>query len=75
MSPTDFALRGEFIPLDALLKAGGLAASGGMAKQLIVSGLVRVDGVVEIRRSCKIRAGQLVEFEGSRLQVCAATSD
>ena len=59
-----FELRGEFIPLDALLKATGLAPSGGAAKSLVAQGLVRVDGAVELRKTCKLRAGQVV-FLGS----------
>ena len=41
----DLQLRGDHITLDALLKATGLAASGGEAKALITSGQVLVDGV------------------------------
>ena len=39
-NPMTFELRGEFITLDALLKATGLADSGGSAKTLIASGRV-----------------------------------
>lgn len=58
---TDFPLRGEFIPLDALLKATAIAHSGGAAKQMVADGLVRVDGQVETRKTAKLRAGQVVE--------------
>ena len=67
----EFALRGEHIPLDALLKATGLAPSGGIAKMLIADGGVAVDGREELRKSCKIRAGQVVEFAGARIRVVA----
>ena len=77
----DFELRGEYIALDALLKATGLADSGGGAKALIASGAVQVNGVVEIRRgrdelrkTCKIRAVQVVAVAGSRIRVAAATA-
>lgn len=66
---TDFVLRGEFIPLDALLKATALASSGGMAKMMIADGLVQVNGQVETRKTCKIRAGQVVEMANHRIQV------
>jgi ribosome-associated protein len=72
MAPTEFRLRGDFIALDALLKASGLAASGGAAKQLIVEGRVRVDGREELRRSAKLRAGQTVELHGARVRLVAA---
>lgn len=57
-----FVLRGEHIALDALLKASGLAASGGHAKLLIQDGQVLVDGQPETRRSAKLRAGQRVRL-------------
>lgn len=67
-----FELRGEFIPLDALLKATGLAPSGGAAKSLVAQGLVRVDGAVELRKTCKLRAGQVVELAGVSIRLQAA---
>lgn len=66
------ALRGDFIPLDALLKATAIAPSGGAAKLMIAEGQVRVDGVVERRKTCKLRAGQVVEAAGQRVQVAPA---
>ncbi len=74
-APTAFELRGEHIALDALLKATGLVDSGGAAKQVITAGEVCVDGQVELRRSCKIRAGQWVEFAGARLRIVGAQDD
>ncbi len=71
----EFVLRGEHIALDALLKACGLADSGGRAKVLIGEGAVQVDGQPELRRARKIRAGQVVEWGGARVQVRPQTSD
>ena len=62
MDTIDFELRGEYIALDALLKATGLAPSGGSARQLITAGEVRVDGQVELRKTAKMRAGQVVQL-------------
>lgn len=70
----DFELRGEYIALDALLKATGMSDSGGAAKALVASGRVQVDGRDELRKTCKIRAGQVVAVAGSRIRVAAATS-
>ena len=64
--PLDFVLRGEHIALDALLKATGLAPSGGLAKAMVA------DGQVERRKTCKIRAGQVVALGGVRVRVQAA---
>jgi ribosome-associated protein len=57
-----FKLNTEFIELFKLLKITGLCQSGGHAKHSISEGLVRVDGQVETRKACKIRAGQKIEF-------------
>jgi len=72
MNLIDFELRGEHITLDALLKATGLAPSGGGAKTMIAEGRVQVDGRDELRKTCKIRAGQVVSVAGARIKVAAA---
>ena len=69
MEPVDFPLRGEHITLDALLKASGIASSGGAAKVLIAEGSVRVNGQVETRRGRKLRAGDAVAIGDSCLRV------
>lgn len=67
---TVFTLAGrEFIELDNLLKVTGLCESGGAAKTAITAGRVAVDGRVELRRRCKLRAGQAVEFEGRKIVI------
>ena len=66
---TDFTLRGEHITLDALLKATGLAASGGGAKTLIAAAGVTVNGETETRRGRKVRAGDVVAVAAQRVQV------
>jgi len=68
----DFDLRGEFITLDALLKATGLAPSGGAAKAMVAEGLIQIDGQRELRKTCKVRAGQVVALTGTRIRVRAA---
>jgi ribosome-associated protein len=59
----------EFIELHNLLKITGLVGSGGMAKNLVSAGQVLVDEQVELRKRCKIRAGQVVEFAGEQIRV------
>ena len=71
MRQIDFSLRGDFITLDRLLKATGLADSGGAAKAMVADGRVRVDGREELRKTCKIRAGQVVQVQGARVHVIA----
>jgi ribosome-associated protein len=48
------------IRLDQFLKLTGLVKSGGEAKYLIQSGEVLLNGEVEVRRSKKLRAGDVV---------------
>jgi ribosome-associated protein len=67
----DFPLRGEFITLDRLLKATGIAPSGGMAKAMVADGRVQVDGRDELRKTCKLREGQVVSLAGVRIRVLA----
>jgi len=74
MKRIDFELRGEHITLDALLKATGLAPSGGSAKLMVAEGKVQVDGRDGLRKTCKIRAGQVVAMAGARISVAAAGS-
>jgi ribosome-associated protein len=69
MPSTDFALRGDHITLDALLKATGWADSGGNAKALIAEGAVQVNGEVETRRGRKLRAGDRVQLGDRQLQI------
>jgi len=65
-----FELEGrEFIELNNLLKITGLCESGGRAKALISEGLVKVDDEVELRKRCKIRKGQVVEFNTQKIQI------
>jgi ribosome-associated protein len=56
----EFKLNGEYIALCDLLKIEGIAQSGGNGKQMVADGLVRVDGEIELRKTAKIRAGQVV---------------
>ena len=74
MKELDFDLRGDFIPLDALLKATGIADSGGAAKAMVASGVVQVDGRQELRKTCKLRAGQMVSTGDIRIRVRPASA-
>lgn len=74
MSAVDFELRGEYITLDRLLKATGLAHSGGGARVMITEGQVKVDGQVELRKTAKMRAGQIVAMGDARIRVVGAAT-
>lgn len=60
MQSFEFELNGEYVELNQLLKLTGICDSGGAGKQLVASGQVLVDDNVELRKTCKMRAGQKV---------------
>ncbi len=66
----EFALNGsEYIELKSLIKVSGMSENGAKAKELISSGKVKVDGVTETRKACKIRSGQIIEYRGQQIKV------
>lgn len=66
----EFDLSGrDYIELNNLLKVTGLCESGGIAKLLIADGHVRVDGEIETRKRCKIRPGQVIDYDGQQVVV------
>lgn len=73
-SPTrhqQFELEHDFVELNQLLKLSGLCDSGGAGKALVASGAVVVDGTIELRKTCKVRAGSVVGFQGVEIHVVA----
>jgi ribosome-associated protein len=61
----NFTIEGEYIELIQLLKALGLADTGGHAKSIVDDGDVLVNGVVEMRKRAKLRVGDVVELDGN----------
>ncbi|MCG2585644.1 RNA-binding S4 domain-containing protein [Massilia sp. TS11] len=72
MQQLQFDLDGEFVELNQLLKLAGLCDSGGAGKQIVASGMVKVDGVQELRKTAKIRAGQRVTLGDVSISVKSA---
>ena len=72
MHHIDFALDRDFVELNQLLKLAGLVDSSGAGKALVASGVVRIDGAVELRKTCKVRAGQVVRVGDNEIRVAAA---
>lgn len=66
-----FELDRDHVELNQLLKLTGVCDSGGAGKHLVASGEVRVDGTVELRKTCKIRGGQRVEVGDVAIEVVA----
>lgn len=73
MPPIRFQLDADHdhVELNQLLKLTGLCDSGGAGKAIVASGAVRVDGQVELRKTCKIRVGQTVVYQGTTIEVAA----
>jgi ribosome-associated protein len=67
-----FELDRDHVKLDNLLKLVGLCDSGGAGKHLVASGAVSVDGAVELRKTCKIHAGQVVRLDDVEIRVVGA---
>lgn len=72
MQTLDFELDRDHVELNQLLKLVGVCDSGGAGKALVAAGEVTVDGVVELRKTCKIRAGQQVTVGDVEIRVRAA---
>lgn len=72
MQSLTFELNDEFVEINQLLKLVGLVDSGGAGKNLVASGVVKVDGQPELRKTAKIRAGQTVSLGDVRIRVVAA---
>ena len=71
MQPLVFELDRDHVELNQLLKLAGLCGSGGAGKAIVASGDVRVDGEVELRKTCKIHAGQVVRLGDVEIRVVA----
>ncbi|HEU0152662.1 MAG TPA: RNA-binding S4 domain-containing protein [Arenimonas sp.] len=72
MPRIDFELDREFVELNQLLKLTGVCDSGGMGKQIVATGEVTVDDVQELRKTAKIRAGQVVRLDDIEIHVLPA---
>ena len=59
----------EYIKLQDLLKFAGVMDTGGMAKEVIQAGEVKVNGEVCTMRGKKMRPGDVAELDGVMLVV------
>lgn len=59
----------EYIALCDLLKACGIADSGGQAKAWIADGRVQRGDTTETRKTAKIRAGETVTFQDTVIEI------
>ena len=59
----EFKIEGEYIELIQLLKATGLAQTGGHAKWMVEEGEIILNNEVETRKRAKLRSGDVVQFD------------
>jgi ribosome-associated protein len=57
---TEFKINGDYIELLALLKAIGIAQTGGHAKMIVDSEEVNRNGTIELRRRAKCVKGDII---------------
>ncbi|MFT6408956.1 MAG: ribosome-associated protein [Arenicella sp.] len=65
----DVIINREPVELYKILKFEGLVASGGEAKMAVAEGLVSVNGEIEMRKRCKLKAGDIIEFNGESFRL------
>ena len=63
----EFKIKGEYIELIQLLKALGIAQTGGHAKLIVDDGIVYRNGELETRKRAKLIVGDVIEIEDSRI--------
>lgn len=69
MQKMEVEIKTEYIKLDQLLKFASLTDTGGLAKEIIQQGLVKVNGEVCTMRGKKIRTGDVVSVEDYEVTV------
>jgi ribosome-associated protein len=67
--PRPVVVREVPVELCQFIKFGGLADTGGEAKQLISSGLAQLNGVVETQKRKKLAVGDRVTVDGQTIVV------
>ena len=69
MKKETFTIQGDYIELMALLKAIGLAETGGHAKFIVDEGEVLRNGEVEYRRRAELIKGDQLEVAGRKINL------
>lgn len=64
MEYKELKIKEDFIKLDSALKFASLVPTGGIAKMIILDGMVKVNGEVCLQRGKKLFKGDKAEFEG-----------
>ncbi|HLW50798.1 MAG TPA: RNA-binding S4 domain-containing protein [Sphingobacteriaceae bacterium] len=70
-----FRISKDYIHMIQLLKALNWVETGGHAQLVVMDGLVRYNGNVDRRKRLKVKAGDVVEFEGKKVKIIAKNGD
>ncbi len=65
----EFKIEGDYIELMALLKALGIAETGGHAKHIVDAGEVIRNGQIESRRRAKIIPGDQIQIQNIEINL------
>ncbi len=69
MEITKFKIEGEYIELIQLLKAIGIASTGGHAKMIVDEEMIMRNGELETRKRAKLIAGDVIEIEVEQIRI------
>jgi ribosome-associated protein len=69
MTTQEFKITGEYIELIGLLKALGLAQTGGHAKMIVEEEMVMRNGALETRKRAKLVSGDVIEVQDIRISL------
>lgn len=69
MEITKFKIEGEYIELIQLLKAIGIASTGGHAKMIVDEEMIMRNGGLETRKRAKLIAGDVIEIQVEQIRI------
>lgn len=67
MNETEFKIEGDYIELLALLKAIGMASTGGHAKFIVEEEIVFRNGELETRKRAKLIPGDVIVIDDEKI--------
>ncbi len=59
----------EYIKLDSALKYSGIAENGAHAKEMVLEGLITVNGEKELRRGRKLYKGDIFKIDDEEFEI------
>ncbi len=69
MDITKFKIEGEYIELIQLLKAIGIASTGGHAKMIVDEEMIMRNGELETRKRAKLIPGDVIEIQVEQIRI------